>query len=184
MACATCTRSLPRPRMTCLVDSARRRSRRPAAHVLARRSLAARPIHLDPAIVPWPLAVELVDRDPEGPARRHVASRVCGARTDVPLGEVVHDRERSAVLDARATVHDQVGKQESPVVLLGMEGEGDAWVTPETGGPLGVEERREDDLVAIEAGPAQVDVGLTVRGSSSRRVPTARPRRTRERFQG
>ena len=36
------------------------------------------------------------------------------------------------------------------------------WVAPEAGSSLGIEERREDDLVAVEAGPAQVDVRLAV----------------------
>src|SRR6187551_3669067 len=90
-------------------------------------TLAARAIHLDPPIVPRSLAIELVDDDPEGPARWHVASRVCRARSDIPLGEVVHHRERAAVFDARAAVDDQVGKQRAPVVLLGLEGERDSW---------------------------------------------------------
>ena len=68
----------------------------------------------------------------------------------------------AAVFDARAAVDNQVGKQRAPVVLLGLEGECHAWVTPEAGSTLRVEERREDDLVAVEAGPAQVNVGLAV----------------------
>ena len=67
-----------------------------------------------------------------------------------------------AVFDARPAVHHQVGEQPAPVVSLCLEQKGDSWVTPEAGRSLGVEIRREDDVIAVEAGPAQVDVGLAV----------------------
>src|SRR5437764_1659090 len=36
---------------------------------------AAGTVHLDPALVPWALAIDLVDRDPERPAGGHVTGR-------------------------------------------------------------------------------------------------------------
>src|SRR5437764_387676 len=65
----------------------------------ASASFAAGTVHLDPALVPWALTIDLVDRDAERPAGRHVAGRIRGPGSDVPLRQVVHHPERTPVRD-------------------------------------------------------------------------------------
>src|SRR5919112_5384965 len=122
--------------------------------------LPAGAIHLDPAIVPGPLTVDLLDRHAERPARRHVANGIRCARADVPLRKMVHDVEGAAVHDGRSSLDDEVWKQRATVVFLRLERQGDGRIAAEPRGPLLVEERGEDQVLAVEAGPAEVDVRL------------------------
>ena len=122
----------------------------PVRTSLPGRSPAARAIHLDPPV------------RSTGPGRRSFrpppgrsSRRACrGPGTWPPgrptTGEAVH--HLSAPPSPTLARRRPPGRETAhPHCTLRLEGECDAWVAPEAGSSLRIEERREDDLVAVEA---------------------------------
>lgn len=103
-------------------------------------------------------------RSPCGtPSRWAIPVRILGAWTDVDLAEPIHHLQRAAFRDPSRAADHHARVQARSLVGLRLERCRHPRVALHARDPLRVEEGAEDELVAVETGPGELDVTLTVR---------------------